>query len=64
LRVTDPDTLAEALVEAGLIPEQNREALRVAAMMAPRGPEGVSLPFRIRDGGVYLGPARLGGLED
>lgn len=62
LRVTDPDTLAEALVEARLIPEQNREALRVAAMMAPRGPEGVSLPFRIRDGGVYLGPARLGGL--
>ncbi len=64
LRVTDPDTLAEALVEAGLIPEQNREALRVAAMLAPRGPEGVSLPFRIRDGGVYLGPARLGGTPD
>ncbi|WP_291841505.1 DUF2125 domain-containing protein [Maricaulis sp.] len=64
LRVTDPDTLAEALVDARLIPEQNREALRVAAMMAPRGPEGVSLPFRIRDGGVYLGPARLGGLGD
>lgn len=64
LRVTDPDTLSEALVEAGLIPEQNREALRVAAMMAPRGPEGVSLPFRIRDGGVYLGPARLGGVPD
>ena len=64
LRVTDPDTLAEALVAAGMIPEQNREALRVAAMMAPRGPEGVSLPFRIRDGGVYLGPARLGGLND
>ena len=33
-------------------------------MMAPRGPDGVALPFRIRDGGVYLGPVRLGDLEN
>lgn len=64
LHITDPDTLADALVLGGLVPEENEQALRLAAMLAPRGPDGVSLPFRIRDGGVYLGPVRLGGIED
>ena len=63
LRITDPDALANALVESGVVPEENQEALRLAAMMAPRGPDGVSLPFRIHDGGIYLGPVRLGGLD-
>ena len=53
-----------ALVGAGLIPQENEEALRLAAMMAPRGPEGVSLGFRLRDGGVYLGPVRIGRLAE
>ncbi|MCR9266810.1 MAG: DUF2125 domain-containing protein [Alphaproteobacteria bacterium] len=63
LRITDPDALANALVESGVVPEENEQALRLAAMLAPRGPDGVSLPFRIHDGGVYLGPVRLGGLD-
>ncbi|MAK64797.1 MAG: hypothetical protein CMF75_08710 [Maricaulis sp.] len=63
LRITDPDALANALVEAGVVPEENEQALRLAAMLAPRGPDGVSLPFRIHDGGIYLGPVRLGGLD-
>jgi hypothetical protein len=63
LRITDPDALADALVEAGVVPQENEQALRLAAMLAPRGPEGVSLPFRIHDGGIYLGPVRLGGID-
>ena len=64
LRITDPDALADALVEAGVVPRENEQALRLAAMLAPRGPEGVSLPFRIHDGGVYLGPVRLGAIDE
>ncbi|WP_417476935.1 DUF2125 domain-containing protein [Maricaulis sp.] len=64
LHITDPDALADALVQARLVPAENEQALRLAAMMAPRGPDGVALPFRIRDGGVYLGPVRLGDLEN
>ncbi|WP_339738741.1 DUF2125 domain-containing protein [uncultured Maricaulis sp.] len=64
LHITDPDALAEALVLSRLVPAENEQALRLAAMMAPRGPDGVALPFRIRDGGVYLGPVRLGDLEN
>ncbi len=63
LRITDPDALADALVESGIVPEENEQALRLAAMLAPRGPDGVSLPFRIHDGGIYLGPVRLGGID-
>ncbi|WP_417467220.1 DUF2125 domain-containing protein [Maricaulis sp.] len=64
LHITDPDALADALVQAQLVPAENEQALRLAAMMAPRGPDGVALPFRLRDGGVYLGPVRLGDLDD
>ena len=64
LHITDPDALAEALVSAHLVPEENEQALRLAAMMAPRGPDGVALPLRIRDGGVYLGPVRLGDIDE
>lgn len=63
LRITDPDALADALVEAGVVPRENEQALRLAAMLAPRSPEGVSLPFRIHDGGIYLGPVRLGAID-
>ena len=63
LRITDPDALADALVEAGIVPAENQDALRLAAMMAPRGPDGVSLPLRIHEGGIYLGPVRLGSLD-
>lgn len=64
LRITDPDALADALVQSKLVPAENEQALRLAAMMAPRGPEGVALPFRVRDGGVYLGPVRLGDIAN
>ena len=63
LRITDPDTLADALVESGIVPQENERYLRYAAMMAPRGPEGVSLPFRIREGDIYLGPVRIGTID-
>ena len=63
LRITDPDALADALVEGGLVPRENEEALRLAAMLAPRSPEGVSLPFRVNDGGIYIGPVRIGSLD-
>ena len=63
LRIADPDALAEALVSAGVVSEENAPALRTAALLAPRGPEGVALPLRLREGAIWLGPARLGSLN-
>ncbi|PWE16345.1 hypothetical protein DDZ18_13045 [Marinicauda salina] len=62
--VTDPDVLVGALVEAGLVAPDQGEALQLAAMMAPRRGGGLALPFRLQNGGIFLGPARLGGLSD
>lgn len=58
--VTDPETLIGALVEAGLVHDEQGDALRLAAMMAPRRDTGIALPFRFQDGGLFLGPARIG----
>ncbi|WP_300527118.1 DUF2125 domain-containing protein [Maricaulis sp.] len=63
LRIADPDALTDALVEGEVIAAANGEALRLATMLAPRSSEGVSLPFTLRDGAVYLGPVRLGSLD-
>lgn len=60
LVVTDPDTLISALVEAGLVHDEQGEALRLFALMAPRRDTGIALPFRLQDGGLFLGPARIG----
>ena len=58
--VTDPETLIDALVDAGLVHDEQGEALSLAALMAPRREGGIALPFRLQDGAVFLGPARLG----
>ena len=58
--VTDPETLIQALVAAGLVHDEQGDALSLAALMAPRREGGIALPFRLQDGGVFLGPARLG----
>lgn len=60
LIVTDPDTLIAALVEAGIVYDEQGEALRLFALMAPRRDTGIALPFRLQDGGLFLGPARIG----
>lgn len=60
LVVTDPETLIAALVEAGLVFDEQGDALRLAALMAPRRDGGIALPFRLQDGAIFLGPARLG----
>jgi len=58
--ISDPDTLVEAMVEAGLVQTGQGDALRLAAMMAPRREGGIALPLRFQDGGIFLGPARIG----
>ena len=58
--VTDPETLIAALEGAGLVHDEQGQALRLAAIMAPRREGGIALPFRLSDGGVFLGPARIG----
>ena len=58
--VTDPETLIGALVDAGLVHDEQGEALSLAALMAPRREGGIALPFRLQGGAVFLGPARLG----
>ena len=63
LRIADPDALTEALIEGEVIAAANGEALRLATMLAPRSSDGVSLPFTLRDGAIYLGPVRLGSLD-
>jgi hypothetical protein len=57
--VNDPETLITALVEAGLVHDEQGDALRLAALMAPRREGGVALPLRLQGGAVFLGPARL-----
>jgi len=58
--VEEPDSLVSALVSGGVVGTSDGEALRLALMMAPRRDEGVSLPFRFQQGGVFLGPVRIG----
>lgn len=58
--ITDPDSLVDAMVEAGLVEPGQGDALRLAAMMAPRREAGIALPLRFQDGGIFLGPARIG----
>lgn len=58
--VSNPERLAGALVTAGLVNEEQAQALRLAALMAPPRQDGIALPFRLQDGAVFLGPARLG----
>lgn len=58
--VTDPETLIGALVQADLVHEEQGDALSLAALMAPRRESGIALPFRLQNGAVFLGPARLG----
>lgn len=58
--VTDPETLITTLVQAGLVHDEQGEALRLAALMAPRREGGIALPLRLREGGLFLGPARIG----
>ena len=58
--VIDPETLITALVDGALVQENQGEALRLAALMAPRREGRITLPLHLRDGGVYFGPARLG----
>lgn len=60
LVVTDPDTLIGALEAAGLVYDEQGQALRLFALMAPRRDTGIALPFRLQDGGLFLGPARIG----
>lgn len=58
--VTDPETLIGSLVEAGLVRDDQGDALSLAALMAPRREGGIALPLRLQQGSVFLGPARLG----
>lgn len=58
--IAEPETLVEALVGAGLVQPGQGDALRLAAMMAPRRESGIALPLRFQDGGIFLGPARIG----
>ncbi|MFN3834836.1 MAG: DUF2125 domain-containing protein [Glycocaulis sp.] len=58
--IAEPETLVGALVSAGILSADQGEAVRLALMMAPRREGGVALPFRLQQGGVFLGPARIG----
>lgn len=58
--VTEPESLVAALVTGGVVSTSDGEALRLALMMAPRRDQGVALPFRFQQGGIFLGPVRIG----
>jgi hypothetical protein len=58
--IGEPESLVAALVTGGIVAASDGEALRLALMMAPRREEGVSLPFRFQQGGIFLGPVRIG----
>jgi len=56
--LADLDSLVDAMVAGGVVSTEEGEAIRVAALMAPRREGGVALPLRVQDGGLFLGPAR------
>lgn len=58
--VSEPESLVNALVSGGVVAASDGDALRLALMMAPRREEGVALPFRFQQGGIFLGPVRIG----
>lgn len=60
LTVINPEALADALVEGGFVTGDSERALRLAVQIAPRTDNGVSIPLVLRDGGVFLGPIRVG----
>lgn len=60
--VSDPESLISAMEDARLVYDEQGAALRLAAMMAPRRDDGIALPFLLQDGGLFLGPARIGDL--
>ncbi|WP_440958004.1 DUF2125 domain-containing protein [Oceanicaulis sp. LC35] len=61
--LSDPESLISALEDARLVYDEQGAALRLAAMMAPRRDEGIALPFLMQDGGLFLGPARIGNVN-
>jgi hypothetical protein len=58
--VADPENFIDALAEAGILQPDFAPGLRLAATMARRGREGVSLRFRMQEGRPFLGPVPLG----
>lgn len=60
LRVFEADALTEALTGAGLISSDEAGMLNAAARFAAQEDGGVALPFRLEEGGVFLGPVRVG----
>lgn len=60
LRIFETEALVEALTGAGLISSDEATMLNAAARFAAQEDGGVALPFRLEDGGVFLGPVRVG----
>lgn len=58
--VAEPESLVATLIAGGVVTSSDGEALRLALMMAPRRDSGVALPFRFQQGGIFLGPVRIG----
>lgn len=63
LVVYEIEALIQALASADIIAPNEADALRLAAALAPRREGGITLPFRLREGGVFLGPVRLADLD-
>ncbi|WP_019961076.1 DUF2125 domain-containing protein [Woodsholea maritima] len=61
--IEDPNAITDALVEARMLSRDQGDALRLAALMAPRREGGIALPFRLQNGALFLGPARLGDVD-
>lgn len=61
--IEDPNAITDALVDARMLSRDQGDALRLAALMAPRREGGIALPFRLQNGALFLGPARLGEVD-
>ncbi|MEE2566338.1 DUF2125 domain-containing protein [Hyphobacterium marinum] len=56
----DPGLVADRLESSGVISADDARALRLLSQAAPRDERGSALPLLLRNGGIYLGPVRLG----
>lgn len=60
LYFVDPALVASRLEEPGIISASDARALRLLAQAAPRDERGSALPLFLMNGGIFLGPIRLG----
>lgn len=60
ITVAEPVSFVESLVRGEILTPADGNRVEAALMLMPRREGGVSLPLRLQQGGIFIGPARIG----